>query len=234
MKKEKVVVVFSGGLDSTTLLYWAKKHYQDVEALTFNYGSKHNEKEIHFAKEHCLALGVKHQIINLNLNEWGFTSSLLKDGEKIPEGHYAAENMKSTVVPFRNGIMLSIAVGYAENIKADRVLLGSHSGDHDIYPDCRREFTLAISLAASLGTYNNVKIESPFNDMKKEDIVKEGKDLKVLYDRTWSCYEGGDRPCLKCGTCVERTEAFFLNEVKDPSLTNEEWEEAKSVLMEIL
>lgn len=224
MKKKKVVAIVSGGMDSITMLHHIAKEY-DVEVLSFNYGSNHNHREIPLVAKHCELLGLKHKIIDLPLNNL-FRSSLLEGADAIPEGHYAAENMKSTVIPFRNGIMLSVAVGYAENIGAKYVFLGSHKGDHDIYPDCRVKFTEAISKAAFRGTYNKVKIISPFNELMKWDIVSRGIELKVPYELTWSCYKGQNRPCLKCGTCIERIEAFHKNGIKDPLLTDEEWEQA--------
>lgn len=211
----KGVIILSGGLDSTTLLYDLVGKGYKLEALSFNYGSKHNKREIHMAKLHCANLKIKHTIITLHLDKY-FKSSLLKGGKKIPEGHYEAENMKSTVVPFRNGIMLSMAVGYAESIGVGKVFLGSHKGDRSIYPDCRREFTIAINLAAQLGTYNNVEIVSPYNDLMKWDIVKIGLTLNVPYVYTYSCYKGNSVACGKCGTCVERLEAFKKNNEEDP------------------
>jgi len=216
MKKEKLIVILSGGMDSVTLLYTA--YYKSdclVEALSFDYGSKHNKKEIPLAKWHCKKLGIPHKVIKLPLAKY-FKSSLLQGGEDIPEGHYADDNMQSTVVPFRNGIMLAFAVGYAENIGAKYVCLGSHKGDHSQYPDCRVKFTKAMCKAAKAGTYNKVIIQSPFNKLMKSDIVKIGKEFRVPYEKTWSCYRGGDKPCGKCGTCIERLEAFKLNGMEDP------------------
>lgn len=234
-KQNKAVVILSGGCDSVTLLHWANKHYSELEALTFDYGSKHNKSEQVFAKYHCDKLKIPHKIITMDWNAWGFKSNLLLSGEAIPQGHYAADNMKSTVVPFRNGIMLSIATGYAESVKANTVLLGSHKGDSSQYPDCRREFTQAISLASQLGTYNNVEIKSPFNDLMKWDIVKLGLELNVDYSNTWSCYSPTNgRPCLKCGTDVERTESFYRNGVRDPLLTKKEWKEGVKYMLYVL
>lgn len=212
----KKVIICSGGVDSITALYNEIRKGHEVIALSFDYGSKHNAKEIPMAQHHCKELKVKHEIIKIDLAKY-FKSSLLQNSdEDIPEGHYADENMKSTVVPFRNGIMLSIAVGYAESIGAKQVVLGSHAGDHSVYPDCRDEFTQAISLAAQLGTYEKIKIVSPFNHLMKWDIVKIGHLLKIDYGMTYSCYEGKDKACGKCGTCVERLEAFEKVGLKDP------------------
>lgn len=213
----KAIVIFSGGLDSTTCLYWAKQEYEEVEALSFNYGSKHNEQELRRAKMICELAGVKHTVIKLDFINNLFKSDLLKSGGKIPEGHYESKNMKSTVVPFRNGIMLSIAVGYAESVNAGTVLIGSHSGDHEIYLDCRPEFTEAISKAAELGTDKGIIIIAPFANHTKDAIVSKGKELCVPFGLTYSCYKGGNIHCGKCGTCVERIEAFKLAGVEDPT-----------------
>ena len=136
---------------------------------------------------------------------------------------YSDESMKSTVVPFRNGILLAIAAGYAESRGIGDIILGSHLGDVSIYPDCRKEFNVAMSKAIKLGTYKKIKFIAPFEQMRKEDIVKYGLKIDVPYATTYSCYNGKTRPCLKCGTCTERTEAFYLNNVKDPLLTDAEW-----------
>ncbi len=201
-------------MDSVTLLYDLVSKGLKLEALSFDYGSKHNHKEIPLAKYHCKKLNVNHRIIKLEFNKF-MKSDLLKSGGKIPEGHYEDKSMKKTVVPFRNGIMLSLAVGYAESIGAKKVFLGSHQGDRAIYPDCRTEFTKAMSEASRLGTYNKIVIVSPYNNLMKWDIVKRGLKLNVPYNKTWSCYKGGNVACGKCGTCVERLEAFEKNNVKD-------------------
>ena len=202
------------------MLYHAIKLYGkiNVEAVSFDYGSKHNAKELAYAKYHTNILGIKHKVIKLDFNKWGFKSDLLISGGQIPEGHYEADNMKSTVVPFRNGIIAAITAGYADSIGANIVMLGSHAGDHAIYKDCRKEFTEAMNKAVELGTDNAIKIISPFNSWSKTDIVKYGHDeLQVPYKSTWSCYKGGDKHCGKCGTCVERIEAFRDANVEDPT-----------------
>lgn len=200
------IIVLSGGMDSVTLLY----DYKDViaMAITFDYGSKHAKREIECAKLHCDRLGIKHLIIPLGFIQQYFTSSLLQGGEPIPEGNYNDENMKSTVVPFRNGIMLSIACGVAESNGLKRVLIANHGGDHAIYPDCRPEFIDSMSSAMTAGTYENVAIFAPYTNISKTDIVRRGMTLSINYDETWSCYVGGDEPCGKCGTCREREEAL--------------------------
>lgn len=202
----KAILIYSGGLDSTTLLY----EYRDRIALavSFDYGSKHNAREIDFAAWHCRHLGIPHKIIPLDFIGKHFRSDLLLSGGEIPEGHYTDENMKSTVVPFRNGIMLAVAAGLAESYDLDTVLLANHGGDHAIYPDCRPEFIEAFDRAAEAGTYNGVRIVSPYCNITKRDIALRGKDLGIDYSRTWSCYKGGERHCGRCGTCTERKEAL--------------------------
>lgn len=200
------IIVLSGGMDSVTLLY----DYKDSIALavTFDYGSRHNAREIECARKNCEILGVEHIVIPLQFMGKYFISSLLIGGEDIPEGHYSDENMKSTVVPFRNGIMLSVAAGLAESRGLKKVMLANHSGDHAIYPDCRPEFIDAMSLAISRGTYDGVVIEAPYTNISKSDIARIGKRIGVDYRLTYSCYKGGEKHCGKCGTCVERMEAL--------------------------
>ena len=202
MTKDSVIVV-SGGMDSITLLYDRKDYI--ALAVTFDYGSNHNAREIPFARLHCERLGIPHIVIPLDFMHNYFKSSLLEGADAIPDGHYAEENMKSTVVPFRNGIMLSIAVGLAESKGLKRVLIANHGGDHTIYPDCRPEFIDAMDKAAKAGTYIDVAIDAPYTNITKADIARRGKALGINYDETWSCYKGGETPC---GTCVERKEAL--------------------------
>jgi 7-cyano-7-deazaguanine synthase len=147
-----------------------------------------------------------------------FKSDLLRSGGDIPEGHYAEESMKKTVVPFRNGIMLSIAAGFAESIGADAVTIAAHSGDHAIYPDCREPFMRAMGEAMEQGTYAGIKLLRPFIDMDKAAIARRGAELGVDFAETWSCYKGGEIHCGVCGTCVERREAFLLAGLQDPTV----------------
>ena len=200
------VIVLSGGMDSTTLLHDRKD--QIALAVTFDYGSKHNAREIECARKNCEILGIEHLVIPLDFMGRYFKSSLLIGGEDIPEGHYADENMKSTVVPFRNGIMLSIAAGLAESRGLKKVMLANHGGDHAIYPDCRPGFVDAMSEAIRQGTYDGVVIDAPYTNITKSDIARIGKRIGVDYNLTYSCYNGGERHCGKCGTCVERMEAL--------------------------
>ena len=200
------LLVLSGGMDSTTMLY----EYQDriALALSFHYGSNHNDKELAFAKLHCQRLGIEHIIITLQFIKEHFNSSLLQGSEAIPEGNYDEQNMKSTVVPFRNGIMLAIAAGMAENRGLQYIMLANHSGDHTIYPDCRPEFVKAMDSAVCAGTWNNVRLLTPYTNISKAEIARHGLQLGINYDETWSCYKGGDKPCGVCGTCREREQAL--------------------------
>ena len=200
------VLILSGGVDSVTLLYDEQERI--ALAVSFDYGSKHNAREIPFARLHCERLGIRHITIPLDFMTTYFQSSLLKGGEEIPEGHYKDENMKSTVVPFRNGIMLAIAAGMAESNDLQYIMMANHGGDHTIYPDCRPEFVEAFDAAAHAGTYNGVRLLSPYCNMTKGEIAAKGKELGIDYSKTWSCYRGSDRHCGKCGTCVERREAL--------------------------
>lgn len=218
MKKNSVIIV-SGGMDSITLLY---DHKDEIAlGISFDYGSNHNAREIPFAKMHCERLGIKHITINLDFMHQYFKSSLLDSADAIPEGHYADDNMKSTVVPFRNGIMLSIAIGIAESNNLDQVFIANHGGDHTIYPDCRPEFIKAIDSAANAGTYNNVKVIAPYTQITKSDIARIGKKLGIDYTETWSCYKGGEIHCGKCGTCVERKEALAEAGIEDCTIYEE-------------
>ena len=212
--KDSVIIV-SGGLDSITLLY--DKAETIALAVSFDYGQNHGAKELPFAAHHCRKLGIPHITIPLSFMYRYFKSSLLDGAEAIPEGHYAEENMKSTVVPFRNGIMLAIATGIAESHGMKRVYIANHGGDHTIYPDCRPDFIQAMDGAATAGTFVNVRIEAPYTNITKADIVRRGTALGVDYSKTWSCYKGSDVHCGKCGTCVERKEAFLEAGVKDPT-----------------
>ena len=213
------VVLVSGGMDSVVALHEAAQSQtcQVVAGLSFDYGSKHNHREIPFAKEHCETLGAPHQRIPLDFIGQCFKSGLLKSGGEIPEGHYEDENMKQTVVPFRNGVMLAAAAGFAESIGADSVTIAAHGGDHAIYPDCRPEFLDCMEKAITAGTYAAIRLRRPFVEMRKEDIAALGGKLGVDFSRTWSCYQGGAKHCGKCGTCVERKEAFARSGLYDPT-----------------
>lgn len=212
--KDSVIIV-SGGLDSITLLY--DKAETIALAISFDYGQNHSKKELPYAEYHCQQLGIPHITIPLTFMHQYFKSSLLEGAEAIPEGHYEEENMKSTVVPFRNGIMLAIATGIAESHELKRVYIANHGGDHTIYPDCRPEFIDAMDKATSAGTFVDVRVEAPYTNISKADIVRRGTALGIDYAKTWSCYKGSEMHCGKCGTCVERKEAFADAGVKDPT-----------------
>ena len=202
----KAVLIYSGGMDSTVLLY---KYRKEIKlAVTFTYGARQDEEQTACAKENCELLGIDHLIIPLEFMGKYFRSSILKGGDDVPHGSYNDENMKSTVVPFRNGIMLSIAAGLAESRDLDTVLIANHAGDHTIYPDCRPEFIEAMGSAVNAGTFAGIKIVSPFCDITKRDIALIGKEEGVPFEKTYSCYEGRHSHCGVCGTCVERKEAL--------------------------
>ena len=209
------ILILSGGMDSVTLLY----DYQEriALAISFDYGSNHNAREIPFARMHCERLGIPHHVIPLDFMTTYFRSSLLSGADDIPEGHYADENMKSTVVPFRNGIMLAIATGMAETNDLSYVMMANHGGDHTIYPDCRPDFVEAFDAAAHAGTYNGVHLLSPYCHMTKSQIAARGHELGINYAETWSCYKGGDKHCGRCGTCIERKEALAEAGIPDPT-----------------
>lgn len=212
--KDSVIVV-SGGMDSITMLH----EFKDRIALgvTFDYGSNHNKREAEFAAMHCARLGIKHLIIPLDFMHQYFKSSLLEGADAIPEGNYDDENMKSTVVPFRNGIMLSIACGLAESYGLTHVMIANHFGDHAIYPDCRKDFIDAMSEAMKFGTYEGITVFAPYTGITKTDIALHGKAMGLDYAETYSCYRGGEMHCGKCGTCMERKEALRDAGIPDPT-----------------
>ncbi len=207
-------------MDSITMLYEYKERI--ALGISFDYGSNHNARELPFAAMHCERLGIKHIVINLGFMHQYFKSSLLEGAEAIPEGNYDEENMKSTVVPFRNGIMLSIAAGVAESNGLKYVMMANHGGDHTIYPDCRPEFVSAMSEATRLGTYPGIEVLAPYTGITKSDIARHGKALGIDYAETWSCYKGGEHHCGKCGTCRERIEALADAGIEDHTVYDEE------------
>ena len=210
------VLVLSGGMDSVTLLHDYKERI--ALAVSFDYGSRHNAREIECARWQCAALGVEHIVIPLGFMGQYFRSSLLEGQEEIPEGHYDDENMKSTVVPFRNGIMLAVAAGLAESRGLRHVMMANHGGDHAIYPDCRPGFVDAMSDAMREGTYPGITLLAPYTHLTKGDIAIRGKELGVDYAHTYSCYKGGEHHCGRCGTCTERREAMAQAGITDPTV----------------
>lgn len=208
-------IILSGGLDSTTLLYEEQRRI--ALAITYNYGNNHAAQETACARYHCEHLGIEHLIIDLDFIGQHFSSSLTAGADAIPDGEYADENMHSTVVPFRNGIMLSIACGLAESRGLHRVLIANHGGDHAIYPDCRPGFVQAMDKAMREGTYIGVELYAPYTGITKSDIVKRGAEMGIDYSRTYSCYRGGKQHCGHCATCRERHEAFLNAGIPDPT-----------------
>lgn len=210
------LLILSGGMDSTTLLYEYRERI--ALAVSFDYGSNHNAREIPFARLHCQRLGIEHLTISLDFMARYFDSSLLQGADAIPEGNYDDENMRSTVVPFRNGIMLSVAVGLAESRGLHHVMMANHGGDHAIYPDCRPAFVDAFDAAARAGTYEGISLLTPYTHLTKADIARRGKTLGIDYGETWSCYKGQEVHCGKCGTCTERREALALADIDDTTV----------------
>ena len=212
---EKVVVIYSGGMDSYTVLNHALKQGFEVFALTFDYGQRH-VKEIEYAKNACADLGVQHKIVDISAINSIIAGSSLTDDIEVPEGHYEADNMKQTVVPNRNMILLSLAVGYAVSLEATKVFYGALSGDHAIYPDCRPEFVKKMQDVCAIANYEAVDIAVPYLDVDKIEILRDGLAMGLDYSKTRTCYNGREKACGKCGACLERLEAFEKNDAVDP------------------
>lgn len=212
---EKVVVIYSGGMDSFTMLNKVLAENKKAYCLSFNYGQKHS-KELHYAQKVCDELGLPHKIVDITAINQLLLGSSLTDDIEIPDGHYEEESMKSTVVPNRNMIMLSLAVGYAVSIKAEAVYYGAHGGDHAIYPDCRPEFVQKMNDVSLIANYESIEIRAPFLNSDKIEILKTGLGMNLDYGKSWTCYKGRERACGKCGACQERLEAFELNGLTDP------------------
>ncbi|MCM1483753.1 MAG: 7-cyano-7-deazaguanine synthase QueC [Muribaculaceae bacterium] len=200
------LLVLSGGMDSTTMLY---EYAESIAvAVNFSYGANHNAREAEYARINCRRLGIELVEIDLAFIGRLFESSLLSGADAIPEGHYEDANMRSTVVPFRNGIMLAVAAGLAESRGLKAVMIANHGGDHAIYPDCRPEFIAGMGAAIAAGTYEHIELRAPYTGLSKADIARRGRNLGVDYSLTYSCYKGGEHHCGRCGTCVERREAL--------------------------
>ena len=212
---EKAVVIYSGGMDSFTVLNKAVFEGLEVYALTFDYGQKH-VKEVDFARNVCSAMGIPHKIIDITAINELISGSSLTSNIEVPEGHYAGENMKSTVVPNRNMILLSLAVGYATSIKASKVFFGAHGGDHHVYPDCRPDFVKKMNEVCAVANYDFVEVVTPYLTSNKTEILRDGLKMKLDYALTWTCYNGREKACGRCGSCVERLEAFEENQAEDP------------------
>jgi len=212
---ERVVVIYSGGMDSFTLLHRALSEGHEVHALSFDYGQRH-VRELKSASDVCEQLGLPHKVIDIRSMKAVMAGSALTGGGDVPEGHYEEESMKSTVVPNRNMILLSLATGYAVTVEADAVWFGAHGGDHAIYPDCRPEFVEKMDAVCRIANYEPVRIEAPYIRASKTDILADGLAMGLDYSQTWTCYNGREKACGVCGSCVERLEAFAAHGVTDP------------------
>lgn len=217
--KKNAVMVLSGGMDSVTMLH---EYASQIEvAVNFTYGSNHNLRELECARRHCAELGIELVEIDLSFIGSNFHSSLLEGPDAIPEGDYDFDNMKSTVVPFRNGIMLAAAAGLAESRGLTVVMIANHAGDHALYPDCRDSFVRAMSKAISEGTYDGVAISAPYTLLSKGQIALRVKRLGLDYSTTYSCYKGRENHCGVCGTCRERRQALAEAGIEDTTVYEE-------------
>jgi 7-cyano-7-deazaguanine synthase len=211
----RIVTIYSGGMDSFTMLHDLLSQGKEVFALSFNYGQRHS-KELICAEAVCSELAIPSRTIDIRAISYLLAGSSLTDDIDIPEGHYEEESMKSTVVPNRNMIMLSLAIGYAVSIHAEAVYYGAHGGDHAIYPDCRPLFVERMNAVSEAANYESVAVIAPYLHMDKTSILKKGLSLGLDYGKTWTCYNGRQQACGRCGSCVERLEAFALNNKTDP------------------
>lgn len=215
MSASRVVTIYSGGMDSFTLLHRLLREGKEVYTLSFNYGQRH-KRELECVKAVCSELGLNHKVVDITAINSLLAGSSLTDDIDVPEGHYEEASMKSTVVPNRNMIMLSLAIGYAVSLKAEAVYYGAHGGDHAIYPDCRPEFVARMNDVSMVANYEPVRVEAPYLYKRKDEILAEGLAMGLDYSQTWTCYNGREKACGKCGSCVERLEAFALNNATDP------------------
>lgn len=211
----RIVVIYSGGMDSYTLLHRALSLGWGVEALSFNYGQRH-ARELDCARAVTEALGIPHEVVDISGIQSLLAGSALTDSEPVPDGHYEEASMKATVVPNRNMILLSLAIGHAVSRGAEAVWYGAHGGDHAIYPDCRPAFIEQMDRTARLANYEPVRVEAPFLQLDKGQILGEGLAMGLDYAQTWTCYKGRERACGLCGACTERLEAFAAHGVADP------------------
>lgn len=213
------LIVLSGGMDSVSMLYEYAPRI--ALAVSFNYGSNHNVRELECAARNCALLGIEHIVIPLDFMHKYYVSSLLEGAGSIPDGDYAHGNLTSTVVPFRNGVMLSVACGLAASRGLNSVMIANHGGDHEIYPDCRPEFIQAMSLAMTLGTYEKTAVFAPYTSISKSEIARRGAAAGVDFSLTYSCYRGGEIHCGTCATCRERRQAFADAGIPDPTVYRE-------------
>lgn len=211
-----VVVIYSGGMDSFTLLHKARAEGLKVHAISFNYGQRH-VRELDSARDVCQQLGVPHKVVDIRaMSDVMAGSALTSDDVAVPEGNYQEESMKSTLVPNRNMILLALATGYAVTVEADAVWYGAHGGDHAIYPDCRPEFVEKMDAVCKVANYQPVAVEAPFMHLTKGDILAAGLKLNLDYGQTWTCYNGREKACGVCASCVERLQAFAEHQQQDP------------------
>lgn len=211
----KAVIIYSGGMDSFTLLHETLDSHDEVIAISFNYGQRH-KKELLVADAVCRSLNVRHHTLALDGFEPIFAGSALTDDIAVPDGHYQEHSMQTTVVPNRNMIMLSIAIGLAVTEQANSVYFGAHAGDHAIYPDCRKPFLQAMNTVAAVANYQAVAVKAPYIDLNKGEILARGLARRLDYSTTWTCYRGEEYACGRCGSCQERLEAFAQNGSTDP------------------
>lgn len=214
-ERRKVVVIYSGGMDSFTVLNRAIADGHDVHAVSFHYGQRHH-RELEVAQRVCQSLKLEHKLVDIRSINTLLAGSSLTDDIEVPTGEYANSNMTSTVVPNRNMILLSLAIGYAVSIGAEQVYYGAHSGDHEIYPDCRPEFVAAMNAVSQIANYQPVTIHSPYLRASKADILADGLRLGLDYSQTWTCYNGRDKACGQCSACCERLAAFASHGLTDP------------------
>ncbi|ARS53902.1 7-cyano-7-deazaguanine synthase QueC [Kushneria konosiri] len=212
----RAVVIYSGGMDSYTVLHRALREGYEVHALSFHYGQRH-ARELDVARQVCESLGVAHQVVDIRAIHGLIGASALTDTtQQMPRADYAEDNMKATVVPNRNMILLSLAIGHAVNLEAELCYYGAHGGDHAIYPDCRPEFVKRMNDVAAIANYTPVEIRAPYLHASKHDILAEGLQMGLDYAQTWTCYLGEALACGECGSCRERLQAFALQGLVDP------------------
>lgn len=228
----KTFVICSGGLDSVSLAYKIHHEHQLMGLISFDYGQRH-KKEIECAKICADHFNVPHIILDIQNCGAHLTGSALTDSIDVPDGHYAEDNMKITVVPNRNAIMLAIAYGVAASQQAEAVALAVHGGDHFIYPDCRPDFISAFAHMQNLALagYANIQLLAPYVHLSKSDIVLDGARYQADFANSWSCYKGHEHHCGRCGTCVERQEAFYLANIPDPTIYEDSdyWREVSKI-----
>ena len=211
----KIIVVYSGGLDSFTLLNEAIRSGKEVSTLSFDYGQKHS-KELNYVEKFCSQEAIDSKIVDVSSIKELFQGSSLTDEVDIPKGHYEDDSMKSTVVPNRNMILIALALGYAVTKEAKEVWFGAHAGDHAIYPDCRPEFVEKMDAVARIANYTPIAVKAPYISMSKTEILAIGLEMELDYGLTWTCYEGKELACGTCGACHERLESFAANNTADP------------------